>query len=92
MSSYNQLFQGSHLELIYSTYYGAKRTETSSLANFPLHKNITDVISSSTVNPYRDLPFHSTKMARQLYLVNSRQMWFDNIIVNKALNRLLSHI
>ncbi|KAI8082281.1 hypothetical protein BDF21DRAFT_462356 [Thamnidium elegans] len=34
MSNYNQLFQDSHLELIHSTYYGTKGTETSSLVNF----------------------------------------------------------
>ncbi|GAA5797905.1 hypothetical protein HPULCUR_003301 [Helicostylum pulchrum] len=89
MSNYNQLFPDPHLELIHSTYYGAKGTETSSLAKFPLHKAITDVIPPSAVNPYRDLPSHSMKMARQSYPVNFRQMWSDKAIVNKALYRLL---
>ncbi|KAI9260955.1 hypothetical protein EDC94DRAFT_501954, partial [Helicostylum pulchrum] len=88
-SNYNQLFQDPHLESIHSAYYGAKGTETSSLAKFPLHKAITDVISPSAVNPYRDLPSHSMNMARQSYLVNFRQMWSDKTIVNKALYRLL---
>ncbi|KAI9256863.1 hypothetical protein EDC94DRAFT_500014, partial [Helicostylum pulchrum] len=89
MSNYNQLFPDPHLELIHSTYYGAKGTETLSLAKFPLHKAITDVIPPSAVNPYRDLPSHSMKMARQSYPVNFRQMWSDKAIVNKALYRLL---
>ncbi|KAG2229823.1 hypothetical protein INT48_008267 [Thamnidium elegans] len=83
--NYNQVFQDSHLELIHSTYYRVKGTESS----FPFRQAITDVIPPSTVKPYRDLPPHSMKMARQSYLINFRQMWSDKTIANKALNRLL---
>ena len=88
-ANYDKLFQDSHLELIHSTFYGAKGVQDSSLKTHILHKAIVDVLGRDEVNLYKDVSSHVTKMARQLYYINFHKMWSDNTIVNKLLTRLL---
>ncbi|KAG2202176.1 hypothetical protein INT46_007691 [Mucor plumbeus] len=88
-ANYHKMFQDPHLELIHSTFYGAKGAQDSSLKTYPLHKAIVDVLGHDEVNLYKDLSSHVTKMARQLYYTNLHNMWSDNTIVNKLLTRLL---
>ncbi|KAL9536424.1 hypothetical protein MBANPS3_012657, partial [Mucor bainieri] len=88
-SSYSQLFQQPHLELIHSSYYGALGAQDSSLNASPLHKEILKVLPRDEPSPYESLSSHAMKMARQLYETNFQNMWADNKIVNKLLARLL---
>ncbi|CAO3651316.1 unnamed protein product [Mucor fragilis] len=88
-SEYAQLFQLPHLELIYSSYFGAVGVQESSLKAFPLHNEILQVLPADDHNPLESLSSHAMKMARQLYGTNFQNMWVDNTIVNKLLTRLL---
>lgn len=49
---YRQLFQQTHLGLIYSTYYGSLAAEGASLKASPLHKEIVQVLSHGGPSPY----------------------------------------
>lgn len=87
---YNALFQEAHFDQIHSTYFGSKGISKSTLNTARLHKAIVNLLGRDEENVYNDLSSHVMKMARNVYIANFMNMWADNTIVNKALNRLLN--
>ncbi|CEP07237.1 hypothetical protein [Parasitella parasitica] len=84
---FNALFHEVYFDQIHSAYFGSKVISKSTLNAARFHLAIVYALESDKDNFYSGLSSHVMKMARNVYVTNFANMWADNTIVNRVLNK-----
>lgn len=90
--AYQSLFQEDHLAYIHSTYFGPRGVQPSTLQKMPFHKAIVNVLPRTEDTVNKNLSTHVMKMARNTYVTNFTNMWSNNKLVSKLLNKLIDNL